>query len=229
MNSNDKAMRWGIALLLMIACLQVVELATSPRWQGGSFAGSAVSPGSAGHPQGSFDERAVLALERIEQLLASSSGSRLQSPKLRSDLRAAESGSSERESPDSFTQLARSLDALRESFERETTATQEVLRSSPVFGEEALRVLRDEKLDPDWRALEELEQSWIANPEQANRSQYFLTPQDLLKLYGPPTNIYRPQGGLNFYSRQHPKGDSGPAWSFRIQEGFVVGFWLEYE
>ena len=127
--------------------------------------------------------------------------------------------------PESLAELVRSLDALRASFERESAATQEVLRDSTRSGEESMVEMRQRKTEPDWYALELLESSYRADAEATNRSQHFLTPKDLLRIYGPPTAIYRPSGGINFsYKRTDP---GSPTLSFVIQDGFVVRFFVK--
>ena len=42
--------------------------------------------------------------------------------------------------------------------------------------------------------------------------------------YGPPTDIYRPSGGLLFH---YKRGEDQPSRYFRLQDGIVVEFWVE--
>ncbi|MFT5287065.1 MAG: hypothetical protein ACI8TQ_003241 [Planctomycetota bacterium] len=226
MKSKDSAKRWVVALLAVIAIVEVAGFAVSLTAASDSNLPSSFS---ASFPSNPVNERMAKVLERIEQLLDSGSGTQLGTPSKNTGERMAVSSSEDSATPQTLAELVRSLDSLRSSIEQESLTTQEMIRSGSAFGGESMLKLRDQKTDPSWIALEELEQSWHANPEAANRSQYFLTPQDLLKRYGPPTAIYRPQGGLNFYYRKHPKGESGPAWSFRVQDGIVVGFLVDYE
>lgn len=80
-----------------------------------------------------------------------------------------------------------------------------------------------------WDDLAVLERAWRTDSDQANHSQYFQTAQDRLEAYGPPTEIFRPTGGLLFCYRRHAEGSAGPAWYFRLQDGIVVEFALEDE
>jgi hypothetical protein len=78
--------------------------------------------------------------------------------------------------------------------------------------------------------LASLERDWRFDRTRASRSQYFQTARDLLRTYGPPSAIYRPQrGGLQFVYRAHAEGDAGTAWYFQVQEGYVVEFFIEDE
>lgn len=129
----------------------------------------------------------------------------------------------------SFDALIASLDLLRESLEKESAQTRELIRGMPGSKSESLAETRKRKTAPDWLALTELERSWRTDADQANRSQYFQTAQDLLEAYGTPTEIFRPKGGVLFYYRRHPEGSAGPAWYFRLQDSMVVEFWIEDE
>ncbi|MEM7307460.1 MAG: hypothetical protein AAF682_12355 [Planctomycetota bacterium] len=129
-------------------------------------------------------------------------------------------------------ELVRSLDELRATLAQlaaESTRTQELLRTASAFGGDDLHRMSSERVGPDWAALELLGERWNGDPDEADRSQYFQTPRDLIAAYGPPSSIYRPKGGLLFVYRRHPEGQGGLAWYFRIQDGIVVEFFLEDE
>jgi hypothetical protein len=168
-------------------------------------------------------ERTAELLERIEARLAQ----RLEAPPAERTARAPQGELSERES---FDELAKSLDALRDTFERESSETQAVIRRSPAFGGESLVEARRRRSDVDWVALQDLEARWRSEPGLANRSQYFQTLHDLLETYGPPTAIYRPgKGGMLLHYRRAPEGTLGPSWYFKLEDGIVVEFFLEDE
>lgn len=165
-------------------------------------------------------ERTADVLGRLEAFL----GARLEAPPPEP---AARSPQGELPTPESFEALARSLDAVRVAFERESTQTRELLRAAPAL-HESLRELRTRRAEIDWAALEQLETRWRGDPEGADRSQHFQTARDLLEAYGPPTAIYRPKSGMLFHYRR-AEGEPGPSWYFRLQEGFVVEFFVEDE
>jgi len=125
--------------------------------------------------------------------------------------------------------LARTLESVRVTFERELGETRSLIRAAPAFGGESLTNVRDRRRETDWVALESLERNWRVDTTQADRSQYFQTPRDLLEAYGPPTAIYRPKGGLLFHYRQQPEGVPGPSHYFRLQDGIVIEFFIEDE
>ena len=167
-------------------------------------------------------ERTAAALEHLEEVLAD----RLDVP---APAMSARHPLASAPGPESFDYLIASLDALRATFEAESGRTRELIRSAPAFGGESLREIRGRSAGPNWIALDELERSWRTDGQQANRSQYLQTARDLLEAYGPPSAIYRPQGGILFVYRRHAEGEAGPAWYFRIQDGIVVEFFLEDE
>ena len=128
----------------------------------------------------------------------------------------------------SFEALSRSLDQLRETLDRELAETQAVIRAAPAFGGESLVSVRDRRKATNWPALDRLLDQWRLDEDAANRSQYFQTPRDLMEVYGAPTDIYRPPNGMLFHYRK--PGDSvDHAWYFRIQDGFVVEFFVEMD
>ncbi len=131
--------------------------------------------------------------------------------------------------PESFDALARSLDALRATLERESNETQSLIRSAPALGGETLIDVRDRRADVDWVALEALAERWHGDAHAADRSQYFQTSRDLLEAYGPPSAIYRPKDGLLFKYRDAPEDVPAPSWYFRLKDGIVIEFWLETE
>lgn len=170
-------------------------------------------------------ERTVQALERLETLLAE----RLDAPVLQAaPRRPVDDGSGT--SVESLDELVEALNALRLSLETESRRTQELLRDAPALGGESLLAVRERRIAPDWVALEDLEKTWRQDEDLADRSQYFQTARDLLETYGPPTAIYRPKGGgLLFHYRNIPLDTPGTSWYFRLQDGFVVEFWIEEE
>lgn len=130
---------------------------------------------------------------------------------------------------ETYADLIRSLDALRRSMEEDSQRTQEMLRNHAVDGGESLVTTRRLNTVTLWSELEALEKAWRIDEDAASRSQYFQTAKDLLLAYGPPTEIFRPKGGILFYYRNHPAGSAGPAWYFRLQDDMVVEFFLEDE
>lgn len=130
---------------------------------------------------------------------------------------------------ESYSTLVASLDALRRSIEEDSMHTQEMLSRSPAGEGESLVTTRRRNTVTLWAELEALEQTWRVDEAAASRSQYFQTMKDLLQAYGPPTEIFRPKGGILFYYRNHPPGTPGPAWYFRLQDDMVVEFFLEDE
>ncbi|MEM9380364.1 MAG: hypothetical protein AAGB93_10490 [Planctomycetota bacterium] len=125
--------------------------------------------------------------------------------------------------------LAARLDELRASLEFESRRTQEAIRSAPAFGGETLGDVRRRVTDVAWAALDGLEEDWRTDERSADRSQRFQTARDLLETYGPPSSIYRPKGGLLYVYRRHDDGQAGPAHYFRLQDGYVVEFFVEDE
>jgi len=123
----------------------------------------------------------------------------------------------------SLEDLVESLDALRVSLETESRRTQELLRSAPVLGGATLLETRRRHTDVDWPALEQLEQSWRADPQATERAQRFSTARDLLEAYGPPTEIQAHDGVLKF----RYKREGGTEWSFQLADGFVVATWVD--
>jgi len=144
------------------------------------------------------------------------------SPAVRTEVPAREPA------PTTLDGLVQSLDALRGTLELESRRTHELLRAAPTaLGGESLLKTRERRAETDWPALLRLEQSWRTDPVAADRSQYFQTARDLLETYGPPSAIYRPEGGLLFHYRRSPDQGGGPEWYFRLQDGFVVEFFVE--
>lgn len=170
---------------------------------------------------GRAEQRTGAALARLEELLASRLAAPTIEPSARSPL--------ELPTPASFEALARSLDAVRAAFERESAQTRELIRAAPGFPAESLREVRTRRGETDWSALEELEERWRTDPEAADRSQHFQTQRDLLEAFGPPTAIYRPESGMLFHYRRLPEDVPGPSSYFRLQDGFVVEFFIEGE
>ena len=134
--------------------------------------------------------------------------------------------------PESMADLVLSLDALRASFERQSATNQEGLRESssdsPLdSGGTTMFELRNRRTEPDWFALDLLQQSWRTDSAATNRSQHFLTPKDLLRIYGPPSQIMRPASGMNFSYHREEDGAGSPTWSFIIQDGYVIRFFIK--
>ncbi|MEM1452009.1 MAG: hypothetical protein AAF957_13895 [Planctomycetota bacterium] len=128
-----------------------------------------------------------------------------------------------------LAELAASLDGLRASLETQSKRTQEAIRSAPAFGGETLSDVRRRVTSVEWGALDELEEQWRSDERATDRSQAFQTARDLLATYGPPSAIYRPKGGLLYVYRRHAEGQAGPALYFRLQDGYVVEFFVEDE
>jgi len=229
MIAKESLGRLAVVFLGIIALAEVIGLLNTPI--------AVVGDGSSGVAElrGELGElrdvrlRSAETLERIEQQLDLLSSGRIEptttpgieTPRLQ-----------EQVAPESLADLVRSLDALRASFERESASTQQALReSSPASasesGETTMFELRNRKTEPDWFALELLEQSWRTDPAATNRSQHFLTPKDLLRIYGPPTQIMRPANGMNFSYHRAENGAGSPTWSFIIQDGFVIRFFVK--
>jgi hypothetical protein len=164
------------------------------------------------------EERTLAVLERLEQALA---GLTAPVPEERRAVSAAP--------PPSLDELVASLDALRATIEAETRRTQELIRDAPAFGGESLQSVRERNAATDWTALDRLESDWRTDGKAVDRSQQLQSPRDLLRAYGPPSAIYRPQGGMLFVYRRHAEGQSGPAHYFRLQEGMVIEYWVEDE
>ncbi len=127
----------------------------------------------------------------------------------------------------SLATLAHEVGDLRAALERESSATRDLIRAPAPEPRESLLELRRRRPDNDWAALEELGERHRLDEDAADRSQYFQTPRDLLEAYGPPTAIHRPKGGgLLFHYRREPEGMPGTSWYFRVQDGFVVEFFV---
>ncbi len=125
--------------------------------------------------------------------------------------------------------LAQSIDALRVTFQAETQRTQELLRSAPALGGESLIDVRARRSEIDWVALELLEERWNEDERASDRSQYFQSARDLIEAYGPPSAIYRPKGGVLFVYRRADPSVPANSWYFRLQDDYVVEFWIEIE
>ena len=207
-----------VALVLVSALLTATLLGRPPRGEAGDDVDADLA--SALASLAAVQHRTAAALERLEDRLATV-------PVAANGPRREVAGGAP--APESLEDLVRSLDALRTTIERESGETQDLIRSAPAFGGESLVALRDRRAAPDWAELTDLEQAWREDEEAADRSQYLLTPRDLVDRYGPPSAIYRPQGGMLFCYRQHAQGEAGPAWYYRIQDGYVVEFFLEDE
>ncbi len=228
MNENSGKSPWVVGLLIVIAIAEVIGLLSS---------GPVVSESSTTEFERmrselrsewegirELGERRAESLERIEMHLATFAPSPIEAV---SEESAESPALEEQVVPESLTDLVSSLDALRMAFERESAETQQVLRDSSGGGDESMFAMRARQTEPNWSALELLELNWYADPEGANRSQHFLTPKDLLRIYGPPTTIFRPAGGMNFsYSRPKNTGDK-TSWAFLLQDGFVTRFILK--
>lgn len=115
------------------------------------------------------------------------------------------------------------LEDVRATFATESHRTQELLRGAPALGGESLTEVRERRRDTDWNALEVFEAAWRRDSKAASRTCHFLTMRELLEAYGPPTDLYRPQGGLIF----HYARDAGPEWYFRLQDGTCIEAWVE--
>lgn len=169
--------------------------------------------------QRELQQRTLDALERLGEELAASRGAPA------ADARRAVG---EPLSALQVGELLRSLDALRLSFEAQTTRTLERIAEAPIFRDEPLSRVRERRRDVDWSALDALRAQYGADPRAADASQYFLSARELLEIYGPPSDIFRPsKGGLLFHYRRAPRDVEAPAWYFRVQDGFVVEFFVE--
>ena len=125
--------------------------------------------------------------------------------------------------------LIESMDALRASLNELASPIQAGKQASlPSIGGR-LRDARQRHPEIQWGTLDSLDEAWRNDSHAADRSQHFQTAKDLLVEYGPPSAIYRPKDGLLFVYRHHPEGAAGRAWYFRLQDGFVVEFWIEDE
>lgn len=164
-------------------------------------------------------DRTSEALLRLEQALRSRPAATGSEPVLREPL-------GELPTAESFEALAASLDALRETFERESGETQQLIREAPVFGGESLLELRKSRPRTNWAALEELAGLWREDERAADRSQYLQSTRDLLRAYGPPTRIYTPADSLLFHYRREPEGVPSPSWYFKLRDGIVIEFYM---
>lgn len=214
--------RAALALGLLVAGLSVaVALAMVLRSDPGHRDRTAEDAGDPAllaelRAQRELQQRTLEAIERLGERLASA-------PAADGTRRAAD----ELPAPQ-VEELLRGLDALRESFEAQTTRTLDTIAAAPIFQEEPLSRVRERRRDVDWPALEALRAEYEADPRAADTSQYFLSARELLEVYGPPSDIFRPsKGGLLFHYRRAPRDVEAPAWYFRVQDGFVVEFFVE--
>ena len=170
-------------------------------------------------------QETVAVLRGIQQVLAEG--------RLPAAATPTEGGASTAEAPvldgAALEALTASVDALRLSLERQRDGAYalETLAAGPA-GESLARV-RDRQPVTNWGRLDVLAEYWQLDEREADRSQYFQTPRDLLETYGPPTAIYRPKDGLLFSYRRQPEGEPGPVWYFRLKDGIVIEFFVEHE
>ncbi len=214
-----------ISLPLTLAILLVVLLQTGP---------SEPSDSAAAIAQLESELRALRLVqsetaEVLEQLASYLASTRL--PVAPSPLRSpdlASAPSPVMPSEDVLRELSVNLAALTRVLRQAGESTDPSGALSLAVGE-SLSSVRDRRAVTDWVRLDELGESWRQDERGADRSQYFQTARDLLETYGPPTAIYRPDGGLLFYYRQGPEDLPGPAWYFRLQDGIVIEFFMEHE
>lgn len=131
--------------------------------------------------------------------------------------------------PADFAELIASLDALRHSLATEAQKTQALIRTAPAFGGETLNQVRKRRSEIDWHSLESLRAKWEHDADEANRTQYLQSAKDLVEAYGPPSAIYRPKDGLLFTYRGPEEEGRTRTWYFRLKDGFVIEFFVEWE
>ena len=229
MDAKDSLGRLVVVFLGIIALVEVIGLLNPASTVGGDGSSGVAELSTELGELRDIRLRSAETLERIEQQLAFWNSSRIEAnttPGIETP------ALQEQVAPESLADLVQSLDALRASFERESATTQKTLRDTSSAapsesGAMTMFELRNRKTEPDWFALEMLEQSWRTDPAATNRSQHFLTPKDLLRIYGPPTQIMRPANGMNFSYHREENGAGSPTWSFIIQDGFVIRFFVK--
>jgi len=131
--------------------------------------------------------------------------------------------------PQDWDVLQGSLGALTKALEQQLAQGEAWLQrmQTPEGASESLFALKRRRHDNDWNALEQLRELWSTDEPAASRSQYFLTPRELLEAYGPPTAIYSPKSGTLYHYRRLPEDTPGPSWYFKALEGSVIEFWIE--
>ncbi|MCB9913901.1 MAG: hypothetical protein H6828_01985 [Planctomycetes bacterium] len=153
--------------------------------------------------------RTAEALASLEARVARAPGASQRAPAAESD------------APADLDELAARLAALEARVERESRLTQERWRDAPPADEEHLRALRDEVALPNWSALDALHASWVADAQAARRSQLLKTARELMLEFGPPSQIYRPDGVTLFEYYRDPQG---PVLRFDLMDGLVTEF-----
>ncbi len=87
-----------------------------------------------------------------------------------------------------------------------------------------VEAIRSDKRHVDWTAWEDVIATWKRDPEEARKMVKLLTSDELIKRFGPPTDVWANQLGLTWqYKRYHPLDtELTQEIILRLPDGFVA-------
>ena len=98
---------------------------------------------------------------------------------------------------------------------------------TPMVGTSPLRRLMEARTEPDWKAWDALADVYEADRYRATAQVQLSTPTDLLRRFGPPTDISRGQDGMLYFNYQDPPRVNRNSRRFSAQLLLVDGLVVE--